>query len=241
MPYIHEETVAGDTVIIRNHFSSRYHMKGLERSDNKNETTPAQMAANNRKDSLELTIRLNENFHPGDYWATFTYSPDERPQTADEAKKDRSKLLRKLRNLYRKNDTELKFIAVTEFGKKGALHHHIVINGDVDFRKVGECWTYGRAKVELLDKNRQYSKIASYIIKNREKWKEHGGSGKMWTCSRNLRRPETRKTIVNANKYLKKPRERKGYYVTEFIDGINEDGWPYQSYILVKTRGERAP
>ena len=239
--YIHEETQAGDTIIVRNHYSGRYHKKGMKRSANKEKTSEAQEKANARKDAWELTIRLNANFHPGDYWLTFDYKPEHRPETIAQAKKDRTDLLRRLRRLYKKYGKELKFIAVTEYGEKGALHHHIVMNAAVSYTKVCECWPYGKTHSKLLENEREYSHIAGYIVKYRKKWKEKGGKGRMWTCSKNLVRPPTRKWIVRSNHYYENPRARKGYYVTEVSSGTTEDGWPYQNYILVRSKGGRAP
>lgn len=237
--YIHEETIAGDTVVVRNHHSSRYKKRGLKRSPNQNKTKEAQEAANKRKDAWELTIRINHNFHPGDYYITLTYRPEERPATIREAKKDRTDLLRRLRRVYKKAGKELKFVAVTEYGEKGALHHHLIINSDVGIKEVGECWRKGRIKNELLFPERQYSKLAAYMVKGRQMWKKKGGKGRMWTCSKNLERPKTKRWIVKANTYRNMPRERKGYYLDK--DSVREwndaEGWPYQSYILVRVRG----
>ena len=237
--YIHEETLAGDTVVIRNHHSSRYRKKGVKRSPNKEKTKEAQEEANKRRDAWELTIRLNHNFHPGDYYITFTYRVDARPETIEEAKKDRTILLRRLRRLYKKNDKEMKFIAVTEYGKKGAMHHHMVLNSDVSIKDIWDCWDKGRVRNEPLDKIRQYSKLAAYIVKGRKEWKEKGGKGRMWTCSKNLVRPPTKKWIVKASTYIDNPRDRKNFYVDKesLREGLTTDGYPYQSYVLVRVSG----
>lgn len=240
MAYIHEETIAGETLIVRNHYSNRWKKRNLRREPPTDKTERSQIESHNRRDIWELTIRLNENFYPGDYYMTFTYRPEERPQTIEQAKKDRKDLLRKLRRLYKKNETELKFIASTEFGKKGALHHHFAMNGDVDVREIYKLWDKGFIDLKPLTKDREYSKIASYFIKGRKQWKEAGGKGRMWTCSKNLVRPETKKWIVKANSFLKNPRNKKGFIVLKetLHEGINQDGFPYQNYIMLRSRGD---
>ena len=239
MAYIHEETIAGDTLIVRNHYSNRWKKKNLVRKPPTDTSSDSQIDSHKRRDIWELTIRLNHNFHPGDYYITFTYKPDERPDVV-QAKKDRTDLLRKLRRLYKKNDTELKFIAVTEFGKKGALHHHIVMNADVDYREISKLWSKGRAHLTTLEPDREYSNLASYIVKSRKAWKEGGGKGRMWTCSKNLVRPPTKRWIVKANAYLSVPRNKKGYILRKdtLHEGINQEGFPYQNYIMMRSRGD---
>lgn len=237
--YIHEETIAGDTIVARNHQSARWHKNGIKRSPNVNKTTETQETANKNRDIWELTIRLNANFKPFDYYLTFTYKQEERPDTIAEAKKDRTDLLRRLRRIYKKNGSELKFIAVTEFGKGGALHHHIVMNADVDFRDIARVWEKGWIDLKPMQRDGNYVKVANYFVKGRKAWKEAGGKGRMWTCSKNLKRPRTHRRIVAANAYLKTPKPKKGYYLDKdsLREGINADGWPFQSYILVKARG----
>lgn len=138
---------------------------------------------------------------------------------------------------------ELKYIETCEFGKKGALHHHMVVNScagttTADIRKK---WPHGRVHFNPLDDSGEYSKLAAYLLKNRMYWRKCGGTGKQYSPSRNLIRPVTKKVVVQAERYYEKPRERKGYYVAADSERhfMTEAGWPYMRYIIVK--GERAP
>ncbi|MGN0390316.1 MAG: hypothetical protein ACI4L2_05830 [Wujia sp.] len=152
----------------------------------------------------------------------------------------------KIRRLYRKSGTELKYVEVVEFGKKGALHHHIIMNycTGVPTSEIRKKWPHGRVHFNLMDDTGEYSRLASYVLKNRRYWKEAGGKGKQYSPSRNLYIPETKKIVVKtADGYYEKPRAKKGYYVKDGTEVYftTEAGWPYMRYILVKDKGRRGP
>ncbi len=242
MAYILAITKAGKTILCEKYYSSRHNKKGIVRSENIEKTKEAQEKANHRKAVRAMTIKLNANFEYGDYHLVLTYRQQDRPETAEEAKRDREKFLRRLRTLYKKMDTELRYVIVTEFGKRGALHHHLVINHGVDTLLIQKNWEKGRCQFNIMDESGEYSKLAAYLLKNRKYWKEHGGKGRQCSSSRNLFIPETKKYIIStANGYYEKPRAKKGYYIAPDTEwhGHREDGWPYMSYILVKENGKR--
>lgn len=244
MPYIMEITKAGRTVMIEKKFSSRYHKKGIKRSPNKGKTSESQEICNTRKAERNLTILMNANFKPGDYHVVIEY--EDKTSDPIEAKKDKSRFLRKLRALYKKYGYELRQISTTEYGKKKkALHHHLVINNvGIDTREIQKLWTEGWIRLSPLDDTGEYSKLAVYMIKNRPYWKAAVGTGHQISTSRNLVRPEPDVKIIQCkNGYYEKPRDKKGYYVAPDSERsfTTEAGWPYMRYILVKTQGRRAP
>lgn len=202
MPYIYAETRAGDTVLVEKYYSSRYNKKGIMRSVNENKTTEQQEKANLRKEVRNLTLKMNANFHYGDHHMVLDYSPEFRPDTTKEAKQDRGRFLRKIRNLYQKMGLELKYIVATEYGKKGALHHHLVINSGVDTRLIQDFWEKGRCHFNPLDRTGEYSQLASYFLKNRKYWKKQGGKGKQYSCSRNLVTPSHTQAYRKAFRWL---------------------------------------
>lgn len=246
MPYIKAITKAGNTLIIEKYYSSRWHKKGVERNINLNKTTEAQEKCNLRKAERKLTILLNANFTGGDYHLVLDYSPDNRPPTPRGCHRNVQPFIRKLRRIYRKAGAEIKYVEVCEFGKKGALHHHLILNfhEGISTKDIQKKWPYGRVHFNPMDDSGEYSKLAAYITKNRKYWKECGGKGKQYSPSRNLHVPETRKTIVRkGDGYYEKPRARKGYQIAPDSDRffVTEAGWPYMRYILVKSKGGRSP
>lgn len=76
-------------MIIEKYYTSRWHKKGITRSENTNKTTEAQEKANLRKAIREVTILLNANGRPGDYHLVLDYQPDNRPDTPREGQTER--------------------------------------------------------------------------------------------------------------------------------------------------------
>ncbi|MFR2169674.1 MAG: hypothetical protein ACLS54_02985 [Anaerostipes hadrus] len=108
---------------------------------------------NVRKAIDKLRWLLNENFTGGDMHIRLSYAgtkPD-----YDQMKEDKAKFLRKLRAEFKKQEKELKFVHVFEIGKRGARHHHLVINS-IDSKTLRECWPHGSVYVSLLDDTGQY-------------------------------------------------------------------------------------
>lgn len=134
-----------------------------------------------------LTRLLNTNFTPADYALHLTYK--EQPQDADEAMRNVQNYLRRLRRLYTKRGITLKYVWVTEAGKKsGRIHHHLVISGGVDRNTIENMWGKGRANSRALqfDEN-GLAGLSNYIVKEPL-------TSKRWSCSRNLDKPEVRQT-----------------------------------------------
>lgn len=239
MPYIKKTTVAGKTIEVEKHFTTRYHKKGVTRGKNKKPTTECMAEINERNAEKKLRQQINTNFGHGDLHITLTYEKGVRP-TPEEAKKVIEKYIRKLRALYKKNGEELKYIAVTEYKRK-AIHHHIVINMPRSLRldDIEELWEEGYIKPAVLDNTGQYQKLANYLIKETSKsFREEGNPcKKRWNASKNLKKPEAKVEVVKANEWRKRPEPTKGYILE--TDSIREGyhdftGWPYQCYSMIK-------
>lgn len=243
MPYILRETKAGNTLIIEKYYSSRYHKKGIARSKNLKETSEAQKKCNLRKEERKLTAILNANFGPDDWHIVLDYAPNERPGTTEEARENAKRFISKLKRLYKKDGKEMKYVEVAEFGKKGAIHHHMVLCAGAKLSDIRKKWPHGRVHFNPLDDTGEYSKLASYLLKYRKYWKAAGGKGHQMHYSRNLIRPEPKITVVKSNGYYETPRVPNGWYVAPDTEhyGVTEFGWPYMKYILVKVQERRGP
>ncbi len=160
----------------------------LKRRKKESESKPSQRALNN-KNAIKRVIRLiNTNFTDSDTWATFTYSPDNLPGSYDEAKKNMTNYLRRLkRKLKKLGHPELKYIYVTEYDsdtrEKIRIHHHIVLNvSDRDLLE--KEWKHGARTHarRLQEDDNGYEGLARYITKDPR-------GKKRYTCSRNLKKP----------------------------------------------------
>lgn len=60
-------------------------------------------------------------------------------RTPEQMRQDIDVFLRECRKEYRKAGLEFKYIHVMEIGKKGARHHHLVVN-KIDTEILQRCW-----------------------------------------------------------------------------------------------------
>ena len=234
MPYVEVIVKAGRTIEIQRHYSRRIHPKGCKREKKKKETKESQKKINVRKATDKLRWLLNENFTGGDMHIRLSYAgtkPD-----YEQMKEDKAKFLRKLRTEFRKQDKELKFVHVFEIGKRGARHHHLVINS-IDSRTLRECWPHGSVYVSLLDDTGQYGKLASYLIK--EVTEKGEKLPRRYSPSKNLRIPVPKRRVILERKFFRrKPKAQKGYSIDQqsVYSGFTDDGYQFLRYIQVKIR-----
>lgn len=225
--YIFQERIE-----IEEYKDGRYGAKGMKR-EKKKKATPEQIKKQNRSNKVRSIRRyILANFVPGDYWITLTCSRDYRPPGMKEALEQRKKFLDKLRTRYRKAGYELKWMAVTERGSRGGVHHHLIINRIPDGDKMmKEAWPFGKVFMELLYDDEGFQKLAEYMVKQTEEAAEA-----KYSHSRNLIKPEPKV------KYYKRPQKIQippGWYLEKesLVEGINPvTGFPYKHYALVKMK-----
>lgn len=241
MAYIQEIVKAGKTIEIHKYYSHKYKSKKTVRQQKMNDTKEAQERINYKRKEKKLTRILNTNFIPNDYHIVLNYEVENRPETVECMKADIRNFLKKLRREYKKHSKELKYVHVPERGKKGALHHHLVIN-KIDPTILSNCWTKGRVNIHLLDRTGQYRKLAAYLLKYTKSNKEDAKKlGKSWNPSRNLKKPVIIKKIISKHDFFKTevtiPKKYSNYYVDKetIFSGIHQEtGYQYFTYTLVK-------
>ncbi|HCP14841.1 MAG TPA: hypothetical protein DIT32_03560 [Peptococcaceae bacterium] len=236
MPYILEICQAGKTREVSKRYSSRYGKKDISRGKNKAPTPEAQEKVNERMSITNLRRLLNENFGYKDIHLVLTYRKGDRPDP-EQAKKNLEKFLRDLRRYFKKNDMELKYIAVTEY-KDAAIHHHLVISS-MDTRDLTDIWKHGKPRPTYLDDTGQYGQLAEYLVKQTRKTFRDPDSPchKRWSASTNLKKPKVSKRIITAANWKKEPEATKGYYLEKnsLVNGIHEiTGMRYQYYSMIK-------
>lgn len=248
MPYIIEVVRAGKTVEVLKYYSSRFGKKGIKRGKKRSLTREEQKEVNKRAAEKKLRRIINENFEEGDTHLVLDYKRDRRPAGRGQMRKDADDFLREMRNLYKRHEIELKYVHVMEIGKKGALHHHLVINTpeEISQREIVRCWKgRGRTHHNPLDDSGQYAKLASYLIKQSDGMLKDPDAlqGKRWNSSRNLRKPEVlRKEPIKDkgwyNRIARLPKKlEKSYYLDgdSVQEGIHEKtGYTFFTYTFVR-------
>lgn len=240
--YYQETCYAGDTVEICKYHASYNRAKGQPRQKRKKPTSEEQFKVNERQAEKKLRRLINHNFHPGDYHLTLSYKKELRPENKEGLKKDIRRFHNRVRKEYRKRGLPYKYIHVFEIGKRGAMHHHMVVN-QIDIDILRKAWDKGRIKVSPLDDTGQYSELASYLIKYSSVMlrSENRLQGKRWNPSRNLDKPKIVKKPVHRNTFQKVPREKKGYYIDKNLscDFVDTAGYRHMQTVYVKTRKRR--
>lgn len=145
----------------------------------------------NDKNARKHFIRLvNTNFTDGDYFCTFNYEND--PKTWQEAEKEMRNYIRRLNDRRKKMGLPLtKYICITEFGSKGRVHHHVIMDNLLDRDTVEDVWTKGKRNHvrRLASDDFSLTGLATYLSKDQK-------GRKRWKGSRNLKKPKVTKSVT---------------------------------------------
>lgn len=186
-----------------------------KRGKKKKSVAPKQKDLNDKNAKRYLVQLGNGNFHIGDLHTSCTYSAENLPGTVEEAENIVTNYLRRI--AYRRNKLglePLKYILVTEYkySKDGQVitrvHHHIIMNGGLDRDDVELMWTKDRINWKKAEdpEYRAEIKQLGWVNADRLQMNENGIEGlckyivkdpqgkKRYSSSRNLERPEVKRT-----------------------------------------------
>ena len=233
-----------DRIEVSKHYSGRYGAPGMKREPKKKATPEEVERHNHWKRCRDLRRIIELNFEGGDWHVTLTCEKDKRP-TKEEAPKVIRKFLAKLRQEYKKQGWELKYVISCEIGDRGAVHWHMVCNNEhnemTDSAKlIRENWPRGRPYFSNMDATGEYERLAKYMVKQASKRIERGETvEKMsYSRSRNLKKPVERRERIRANAWRKDPKIPEGWELVEdsLVNGISEvTGLPWQQYVIRRT------
>lgn len=148
-------------------------------------TSETQQKLNDINAENKLVRIANANFKTGDLKVELTYSPSHLPADDEEADKELKNFLRRVKRYRQKRGmSELKWIAVTEKGKRsGRYHHHLIMSGDINLFDLVQLWGRGIVGTDILifDEN-GIASLAKYMMKQA---REFMGK-KRYSRSRNL-------------------------------------------------------
>lgn len=242
MPYIKRITKAGKVTQVEMYYSAKYNHRGYKKQIKDKPTTEQQKKINIKRAERKLGLIMDANYSGGDLHVVLPYikKKGEEPIGREQMRKDVDKFLRKLRAEYKKQGKELKYIHVMEVGKKGARHHHLLIN-NFDINIIRKLWTHARAMFFPLDDSGNYKDLASYFIKysSTAKGTENELQKKLWNASKNLIHPESEVKIINRAWFRKDIKPQRGYYVDKSsvemgITSGEYGGYEYIRYLLIQ-------
>ena len=194
-------------------------------------STKARQKQNLKAACRALELLLAANFTGRDLVLTLTYRDADLPEDRTAAVRCLRRFFRDLRAARKKQGQELKYLYVTESKhERGRLHHHVVMNATGrDLEVIRSLWRWGddieMRPVEVW----HYQALAEYLAKEP---KEAGTSNgkRMWTPSRNLKRPEQKCGWLDERMTLSPP---PGALVLESSSERNEFGeYVYLKYLL---------
>ena len=208
---------------------------GGKRRPKMNPTVNEVLEINKKLAEMNLAIKLNYNFKPGDIHFQLTYRKE---PTNAEAHKALEWVIKEFRKELKKLGIVLKAIYATEYLNK-RLHHHIVMS-EVDVNLVREIWKkYGDVvRFSILDDSRDYRALAHYIIKETEKTfrDPDAFSRRRYNCTRSIVTPDANKVEADPSDICDEPKAEKGYYIEKnsIYKGVNPfTGAPYVTYVQV--------
>lgn len=153
-------------------------------------SSEAQRRMNLKYAYQKLELEIAANFGVRDLYATLTYDDEHLPASRKEANARMAAFWKRLRAARKARGEELRYIYVTEHKHgEGRWHHHVLLNatGD-DYDLIRELWAQGGVEfIQLrIDREKNYETLARYLCKEQ---RDKVGL-RLWSGSRNLRKPE---------------------------------------------------
>ena len=205
-------------------------------------SSDAQKVLNEKRSKRRFVRIVHRNFSALDYALHLTYDDFNMPSDEMTAKKNLQNFMRRLKRLYKKHDIELKYISVTEKGKKSnRLHHHLIISGGVSRDEIELLWKMGRANTKRLQfDDNGVAGLSHYITKQALFYRR-------WNGSKNLIDPDvtsndyrySRKKAHNICRYEDKELLQKLYpgYDLSHIEFTESDiAGEYYGFIRLRKR-----
>lgn len=222
-------------------FIRSYQGKGKRPRLPKQKPTVEDVRRNNlRMAKAKLRMLIDNNFVEDDYYLTLTFKNQLDP---DECKKAIQKYVRDLRKQYKQQSKELKYIYFAE--EKGHIHFHMLINRSIELttNMMRKLWPYGFIKIEYFRGDAEDAiRLAEYHTKERNVFDDTDEPRvfrRTWVKSNNVQPPEEKTKILKATEWKNEVKVPNGYYLDKesYFEGVNNAGYPFRFYRLIKIRG----
>lgn len=237
MAYIKLTVDCGNDIYTYKYHSQRYGIK-TERGINEKPTSKQQKKINRRLSARKRQWTASCNFGEGDFYITFTYMRQLRPDDTSTAHKNMMSTLAKIRRKLKKENTPLMYMCTTERGSKGAVHHHLLIKNNFNIGLLCDLWKCG--KIDLIPiRTGSMAALAGYFAKETEA--EHVSKKReketIHSASRNLKKPKIKKQIIKARTFTEIPLPKKDCYKIHEYNGFQSiAGYMYQEYIQTRVK-----
>lgn len=182
-----------------------YHARAKKRSTKRKPSRACQTRLNQINAERQLARIMAANFTNEDYSMTLTYSPENKPEDIDRAKKDLRNFFDRLNRARKKAGLEpTKYIYSLEVGEKTKrVHFHLVLSGGLKIKEIQKIWGKGyvdKIKALMFDETGLRG-LARYFCKQQVSSSASTANCKRYQCSQNCIKPEPK---TNDHKYSKK-------------------------------------
>lgn len=235
---------------VHEYFTYKPPYRWMKRGKRKKETSEAMRRVNARMKSDRVQRLILNYFNEGDCFITLTFSEEARPENIGRVQYAMKQLFRKIRPLYKKENTPMYWIDNIETGKRAGLYHvHLIIKAlltcriDRIIRKYWNEKYHSITKTEELYIDGGYKRLADYIAKITTA--ENGAITSKFSHARNMPdvEPEVIELLhndeINNDGTWEEPIIEKGYeLVRDSIRiGMNEiTGLPNRTYTAIKIK-----
>lgn len=241
--------IYANVIEVEEYHDGKYGAPGKKRG-RKKKPTPDQMERVNQYNKAKRARQmLREYFQENDWYFTLTYKKELRPSCMEECKKEFSKIIRKIRDDYRKRGYGLFWINNIENTTTNNWHIHLVLNAlpDVDAEPyMKQFWKYGRPRPTALYKDGGFRNLSEYLTKDEKTKKEwvgkgvldHGVTEASHSHSRNMPLKPPKVDILQ--RWPKEAKAKKGWYIDKetLHEGINPfTGYKYRHYTMFPLGG----
>lgn len=148
-------------------------------------STPKQRNLNEKRSKRYFEALVLSNFQKDDLHVTVTYDEASRPADIKTAMRQVDNFIKRL-NYTRKRAglPPVRYVCVTEEGAKGRIHHHFIMDGDLDRDTVEKRWGLGYCNADRIQPDRKHdiAPLIGYLSKDPK-------GRKRWSSSHNLVRP----------------------------------------------------
>ena len=149
-------------------------------------STPKQRNLNEKRSKRYFEALVLSNFHKDDLHVTVTYDDENRPADLKKAMKAVENYIRRLNYTRGKAGLpSVRYVCVTEEGAtNGRIHHHFIMDGDLDRDTVEKRWGLGYCNADRIqpDRKNDIAPLIGYLSKDPK-------GRKRWSSSHNLVRP----------------------------------------------------
>lgn len=152
---------------------------------------PKYRHTNNKRSVHYLEALVQSNFGTEDILLNLPYDEEHLPTDEKDAKRLLANYIRRINRRQEKmGKGNAKWIAVTEVGKNGRIHHHVIIKCDLDRDTLEKLWGNGYANTKRLqpDAKEGLLPVVKYIAKEFID-DERPKNKRNWDCSKNLIKP----------------------------------------------------